>query len=150
MLTKNQLMFFLEKWKNILGLSNWRIIVVYENCEDSSSYMEIERSSNYQRAKLIVPHWFVGEGEIPSNILMKPELVDKSFYEEIIIHELLHLIVTPMSVIIRDDLDGYLHRDVFGQIQKSFTHAEERVVDNLAVALRKAFQTKQEENATLL
>jgi len=135
--TKKEISSFLKKWTKILGLTDWRINIVYENCEDEKSYMEIVRSVDYKRAKLVIPWWAIGEEDPPKDLLIRP---DKNFWEESIVHELLHLVVTPMAVILRDDLEYQLHRDVFSLAEKSLRHAEERVVDNLSVSLCKAFK----------
>lgn len=142
--SKKQISLLLKKWTKILGLSEWRIIVEYRNCEDETSYMEIIRSVDYRRAKLIIPWWVIGQGDPPKDILMHPNKIDENFWEESIVHELLHLVVTPISVVIRDDLEYQLHRDVYSIIEKSMRHAEERVVDNLSVALCKAFRKMNE------
>lgn len=139
-MTKKNFCSLLELWKSRLGLSEWRIAVVYEDCDDESSYMEIIRSIDYHRAKLIIPRWVIGEEEPPKNLLIDPKTVDENFWEESLVHELLHLIVTPMSVVIRQDIEYQLHRDVHSLLEKTMIHAEERVVDNLAVALCKAFR----------
>lgn len=142
-ITKNQLDLWLKKWVKILGLQNYLIIVLYEDCDDKYSYMEITRSRNeYQRAKLVVPKWLIGESKVPDDLLITPNMVDKYFWEESLVHELLHVCVNPMTLVVRNDLDGYLHHDVFNQVEKAFIRAEEKVVDNLAVALCKAYRDK--------
>lgn len=141
-MTKTQFNLLLKKWTKILGLSSWKIIVVYENCEDESSYMEIRRSVDYQRARLIIPLWVIGERKPPTDTLIPVKDMTKDFWEESLVHELLHLVVTPMAVVTREDLEGFLHRDVMEMIDRSFRHAEERVVDSLSVSLCKAFRNE--------
>lgn len=141
-ITKRKFSLLLKKWTKILGLTNWKINVVYEDCDDESSYMEITRSIDYHRAKLIIPLWAIGEKDPPKDLLMHPEKIDETFWEESLVHELLHLVVTPMSVVIRQDIEYQLHRDVYSLLEKTMMHAEERVVDNLSVALVRAFQNK--------
>lgn len=140
-MTKKKISLLLKKWTNILGLANWKINVVYEDCEDESSYMEIIRSIDYHRAKLIIPLWVIGEKNPPKDLIMGSNL-NETFWEESLVHELLHLVVTPMSVVIRQDIEYQLHRDVFSLLEKTSMHAEERVVDNLSVALVRAFREK--------
>jgi hypothetical protein len=140
-MTKKKISLLLKKWTDILGLEKWKINLVYEDCEDESSYMEIIRSIDYHRAKLIVPTWVIGKKEAPKDLIMGSNL-NETFWEESLVHELLHLVVTPMSVVIRQDIAYQLHRDVFSLLEKTSMHAEERVVDNLSVALVKAFREK--------
>lgn len=142
LMTKEKFATLLEKWKPILGLSDWFILIVYGKCDNINSYMQVQRMTDYKRAKITIPPWLIGEGDIPAKILLKPHEVDENFWEQSLVHELLHIVVVPMSVIIKDDLDGYFHRDVYDQVEKAFDHAEERVVDDLAVALCKAFREK--------
>lgn len=139
-MTKKDFSLLLKKWTNILGLTDWRINIVYQDCDDESSYMEIVRSIDYRRAKLVIPLWAIDEKDPPKDLLINPNNVHESFWEESLVHELLHLIVTPMSIIIREDIQYQLHRDVFSLLEKTSIHAEERVVDNLAVALCRAFR----------
>lgn len=139
---KGDFSLLLEKWTEILGLSDWRIVVVYEDCDDETSYMEIVRSVDYRRAKLVIPLWAISKKDPPKDLILDPKNVNESFWEESLVHELLHLVVTPMSVVIRQDIEYQLHRDVFSLLEKTLCHAEERVVDNLSVALVKAFKER--------
>ena len=141
-MTKKKISLLLKKWTDILGLEKWKINLVYEDCEDESSYMEITRSIDYHRAKLTIPTWVIGEKEAPKDLIMGSNL-SETFWEESLVHELLHLVVTPMSIVIRQDIEYQLHRDVYSLLEKTMMHAEERVVDNLAVALVRAFQNKE-------
>jgi hypothetical protein len=143
-MTKDRIEFFFNKWIKILGLSDWRIRLVYENSDDPGTYMEVYRSQNYQQAKLVVPPWWLGDDKVPEDIWFCPDITDENFFEETLVHELLHLFTTPMKNIVYFDLDGFLHRDVQVQIEKTFNRAEERSVDNLAVALCRAFREKEE------
>lgn len=142
-MTKRKFSLLLKKWTNILGLTNWKINVVYGDCYDESSYMEIIRSIDYHRAKLIIPLWAIGKQDPPKDLLLSPNYINETFWEESLVHELLHLVVTPMSVIIRQDIEYQLHRDVYSLLERTSMHAEERVVDNLSVALCKAFRNKE-------
>lgn len=142
-MTKKEISLLLTKWTKILGLTEWKILVVYQDCEDELSYMEITRSIDYRRAKLIIPWWVIGEKDPPRDLLIDPNRVDKDFWEQTLVHELLHLIVTPITIVIRQDIEYQLHRDVFSLLEKTMLHAEERVVDNLSVALCKAFRNKE-------
>lgn len=139
---KEDFSLLLKKWVDILGLTDWRINVVYQDCDDELSYMEIARSIDYRRAKLIIPLWVIGEKDSPKDLLIDPNNVHESFWEESLVHELLHLVVSPISIVIRQDIEYQLHRDVFSLLEKTSIHAEERVVDNLAVALCRAFRNK--------
>jgi hypothetical protein len=141
-MTKDRVDYFLNKWIQILGLSDWRIRVVYDYGDDHMNLMEIIRSQDYQQAKIIIPPWWFDEKEIPEGIFLMSNIWDENYFEEVLVHELLHIFITPMGVIIRTDLENFLHRDVHSQIVNAFSRAEERSVDNLAVALCKAFRGK--------
>jgi hypothetical protein len=56
------------------------------------------------------------------------------------VHELLYIVVTEIDVIVRNDIDTFLHRDVYTQVYNSYRHAEERMVDSLAIALVSTFK----------
>lgn len=142
-MTRDMINSLLDKWIKILGLSDWRIQISYEDCEDKYSHMEIIRSQDYQQAKIIVPRWWLDEEAMPEEIRFVSSIHDENVFEESFVHELLHLFVTPLGVIVRVDLETFLHRDVHSQIEKAFNRAEERTVDNLAVALCRAFREKE-------
>lgn len=141
-MSKKEISLLLTKWTKILGLSDWRIVVVYEDCEDETSYMEVVRSTDYKRAKIVIPTWVIGEKDQPKDMLIPLDKVDETFLEESLVHELLHLVVTPITVVIRQDIEYQLHRDAFSLLEKTMSHAEERVVDNLSVALVRAFRER--------
>ncbi len=140
-MTETQLRKLLNVWKKRLGLADWHIILSIEACDDEYSYMEVNRSIEYKRSELIVQPWLLGIGKPPKDILIKLDKQWPTFIEETLVHELLHLLVTGMSIIVKDDIDGFLHRDVYAQVWKSFHHAEERMVDDLAVSLVRAFNS---------
>jgi hypothetical protein len=139
-MTETECRKLLTVWKKRLGLIDWRIILSIKNGEDESSYMEIIRSVEYKRAELIVPPWMFGIGNPPDNVIFSPNKQWKTFFEECLVHELLHVIVNEMSVIVRNDLSSFLHRDVHTLVCYTYNHAEERMVDNLAIALVRSFR----------
>lgn len=139
-MTFEHLLVLLDIWKIRLGLSDWRIILIKGGCEDEDAYMEVEHSIFYQRAVIHINPWFVGEGEVPKNILMRDLLTD-DFIESSLVHELLHLHTRNLRSIVRNDLFGVLNRDLLEQLNRAMERADEQTVDKLAEALTKAFNT---------
>ena len=135
-MTEPQFRKLLKIWQKRLGLNDWRIIFSIRNCDDRYSVMEVIRSSEYyKRAELIVPPWMFGIGNPPEDIMFPPDKQWPTFMEESLVHELLHLVTNEMSIIVREDICTFLHRDVYTQVYNSYRHAEERMVDNLSVML---------------
>lgn len=138
-MTFEHLSALLPIWKIRLGLGDWRIILVLGGCEDEDVYMEIEHSVDYNRAIIRVNPWLVGQGDIPTNVLMREALTD-DFIESSLVHELLHLHTRNLRVIIKEDLFGVVSRDLYDQLGKTVNRADEQIVDQLAEALTKAFK----------
>lgn len=136
-MTETQLRKLFKLWKHRLGLDQWHIEVRIEPCEDPESYMEVERSIDYQRARIIVSPWMIGKGEIPKGVLLP--LTDE-MVEESLVHELLHICTRDLVSIVRNDLNGMVHRDVHRVFDDAVSRADERCVDALAVSLCRAFR----------
>lgn len=136
----DQLRKMLISWKQRLGLSSYRIRLEQGGVEDDDSYMEVHRATDYKRAVVHYQPWLVGIGKVPEGMLLR---VTDEMVEESLVHELLHIVFTPVVTPFRVDLDGYLHRDVHDLLVKMLGHAEERVVDDLATALVAAFGTSK-------
>lgn len=136
--TPKQLERMLRSWQPRLGLERWEIRLVVRAASEESCYMEVERSIYYERAELVVQPWLVGRGEPPEAALFTE--VDEAFIEASLVHELLHLVLRDLAMVIRDDLDGFLHRDVHAQLHNGFRRAEEQAVDRLACALVQAWR----------
>lgn len=129
----------LPVWQRRLGLADWRIVMVLGGCEDETAYMEVQHSTDYERAVVHVNSWLVGQGQVPTDVLMRDALTD-DFIESSLVHELLHLHTRNLRVIIRDDLFGIVARDVHDQLKSAMSRADEQTVDRLAEALTKAFR----------
>lgn len=139
MLTERDLRSLLGLWQRRLSLDHWFLVLKVGGCEDASTYMEVHRSTVYQRAVVHCQPWMLGEGEAPEDVLIRGDDLTDSFVEESLVHELLHLHTRDMRAIVRDDLDGQVHRDVYTVLEAGMSRAEEQCVDRLASALVRAF-----------
>lgn len=138
-MTKTELYHLFKLWQHRLGLDMWHIDVLVAPCEDPEAYMEVERSTDYQRARITVNPWMLGEGTVPKVALLP--LTDETV-EESIVHELLHILTRDFVIIVKYDLDEMLHRDVHKVFETTMTRTDERFVDGLAVALCRAFRER--------
>lgn len=125
-------------WKSRLGIADWRILLILGGCEDETGYMEIEHSIYYERAIIHVNPWFVGQGDVPKDALMREALTD-DFIESSLVHELLHLYTRNIRAVVRQDLNGVVNRDLHEQLKNAMERADEQMVDKLAEALVRAF-----------
>lgn len=139
-MTEKKLRQLLNVWKTRLGLDHYKINLVFGRCEDEYSYMEVQRSINYQRAKITVQPWMLGQGDPPKDLLQE---INDEMIEESLVHELLHICTRDLTAIVRNDLDGMVHRDVYSMFENATCRADERVVDSLAVALCQAFRKEK-------
>lgn len=138
-MTFGELSNLLPVWKERLGLSNWRIIMILDSeLDDKTAYMEVEHSMMYERAVIHVNPWFVDIGEIPKEVLMRDHITD-DFVESSLVHELLHLITRDLRVIARDDISDIVSMDTYRQLNNAMSRADEHAVDRLAEALVRAF-----------
>lgn len=135
-MTEAQLRDLLTEWAQRLGLDRWHLKLVIGGTDEATSYMETHRSGYYERGIIYVAPWLLGDGEVPDNVMEREP--DDRFIEASLVHELLHLHIRDLRAVVRDDLDGQVHRDVHVQIEKAAERAEEQCVDRLAVALVRA------------
>ena len=77
--------------------------------------------------------------------MIRGEDLTDDFIESSLVHELLHLHTRDMRAVVRDDLDGQVHRDVYAVLEASMGRAEEQCVDRLAEALVAAFHRAGDE-----
>lgn len=138
-MTEPQLWELLEVWKARLGLERWLVILEVGGADDDSCYMETHRSTTYERAVIRVQPWLLGKGEAPPRTMIRGAHLTDAFVESSLVHELLHLHTRDMRAIVRDDLDGQVHRDVYTVLEAGMARAEEQCVDRLAEALTRAF-----------
>ena len=138
-MTIQRLTELVDLWKVRLGLGNWRIILTIGELEDETSLMEIRRSTDHDRARIFIPTWMIDDNEpLPDIIDVRASLTDEVI-EVSLVHELLHLNTRDMRVVVGNDIETFLHRDVHTQVENAFRRAEEHMVDRLAVALVRAF-----------
>lgn len=129
----------LDVWKRRLGLEHWLILLEIGGAEDDTSYMEVERSTVYQRAVIHVQPWLLGEGDAPKEVMIRGDQLTDRFVESSLVHELLHCSTRNMRAVVRDDLEGQVHRDVHTVLNDAMSRAEEQCVDALAEALVRAW-----------
>ncbi len=135
----NELEVLLKVWKSRLGLDTWRIKLIFGGVQDETSYMEVEHSIYYERAVINVSPWFVGQGEIPEDALMRDAITD-DFVEASLVHELLHLHTRNIKSILKHDVKDLVNRDLYEQLMNAMERHEEQTVDRLAEALVRAFK----------
>lgn len=138
-MTEKQLRDLLDVWKGRLALDRWLLVLEVGACSDATAYMEVIRSTSYERAVIHVQPWLLGDGEPPEGVVIRGEHLSDEFVEASLVHELLHLHTRDMCAIVRDDCDGLVHPDAYRQLDCAMGRAEEQCVDRLAVALVKAF-----------
>jgi hypothetical protein len=135
--TEERLRQLLEVWRGRLGLDHWRIELELGGLDDDTDLMEISRSKVYERARLYVAPWLlVGGPPVPAGVLLEPS---DDVVESSLVHELLHCLTRDLRAITRDDLEGLVHRDAHTALDLAAYRAEERLVDELAEALVRAF-----------
>jgi hypothetical protein len=136
-MTEAQVRRLIETWAKRLGLERWRIEVTVGTCESESAYMEVNRSTVYERATLTVASWVVGVGNRPEPVIAVP--LTEDFIEACVVHELLHLHTRDLRAVVRDDCDGLVHPDAYRQLDATAERIEEQTVDRLAEALVRAW-----------
>lgn len=128
-MTEKTLREMFKLWQGRLNLDHWTLEVKIGGCEGKSSFMEVSRSYDYDRASIHVQPWLL-TGEPPEDI-SDIDLTLK-FVEERVVHELLHLHMREMMFVVYKLLDCQLHRDVDKLLLTAFDHAEEGAVDRLS------------------
>lgn len=141
-MTEKQLRDLLPVWQRRLGLADWRIVLRVGGVEESTAYMEAQRSTSYERGVIYVQPWMVGDGDPPTEVMFHGDDLTDDFVESSLVHELLHFHTRDMRAVVREDLDGQVHRDVHTVLEAAMARAEEQCVDRLAEALVKAFHEK--------
>lgn len=111
-------------WIPRLGLDHWRIDVVWDHSRDEApSFDSFEhaftwRARDYDEARMYfnpneMEHW------------------DRRQANEIVVHELLHLVTRDIEFVL-DQIEDQLHRDVETLVTVSHRHAVEGAVDRLS------------------
>jgi hypothetical protein len=144
-MTETGLALLLDLWKKRLGLESWIIEMKVGEIDEPGSYMEVDKSTQYERAVLYVAPFTLGAGDVPKEALAIP--ITDEFVEASLVHELLHLVLRDVTIIVRQDLDGSLHPYALEQVQNAAMRAEERVVDKLAVALVRSLARPSSDRA---
>lgn len=103
-------------WQTRLGLDGWTIAIAFAEIPDNS-YSQIAPEDDYDRATLTIS---------PSHINWT-----QPFANQTIVHELLHLLVRDIDVMVEDAREQ-LHPQASAQIEKRYEHEIEGLVDRLA------------------
>lgn len=140
-MTEKRLHELCAVWQERLGLDGWRVVLKIGGVSDEDSYMETHRSTTYQRGVIYCQPWLLGKGAAPDSVMIRGDDLTDAFIESSLVHELLHLYTRDMRAVVRDDLDGQVHRDVYTVLEAAMARAEEQCVDRLAEALVRAFDT---------
>ena len=143
-MNEKRLRELLTTWQRRLRLDDWRILLHVGGVEDADAYMETRRSTTYQRGVIYCQPWLLGKGT-PGDVMISGQDMTDDFVEASLVHELLHLHTRDMRAIVRDDLDGQVHRDVYTVLEAAMARAEEQCVDRLAEALVRAFSGDDQE-----
>lgn len=107
-------------WQGRLGLSAWDVRVDWDEPAGPDANAETRYLNDYDRATVRFA---------PDVSGWSPE-----FLNRIVVHELLHLHLRDVDRVVAD-VDGFLHRDVFSQVEKRYEHESEGLVDRLAYRL---------------
>ena len=146
-MTEQEIRGLFTAWQARLGLAEWIIRVDFEAFDPPTSTMQIHRSANYNRATIKVNEW-VMSGVPPETWdgHVKGEVADLDV-EEAVVHELLHAAIGPLWIgvnLLRDES----HRDAHDVTAHIYDKTEERIIDQLAVALVKAWPRDPIERPT--
>lgn len=137
-MTEQRIRDLFATWQERLGLAEWIIRIDFEAFDPPTSIMQIHRSSNYNRATIKVNEW-VTSGVPPETWsgYARGEVTDLDV-EEAVVHELLHAAIGPLWIGL-NLLRGESHRDAHDVAVNTYDRTEENIIDQLAVALVKAW-----------
>ena len=117
----------IEKWQALLGLSAWRILILWDESSDNTSCMQVNWPKHYRKATLSITPSF----ETATDEALNAAEWDEPSLENNVIHELLHLVFAPLRDVIRENCGQYSsllyqHHDI-----------NETVIDSLVPAIRR-------------
>jgi hypothetical protein len=119
-MTKEHLEELVRSWQSRLGLDAWDVKIDWVKPAREGTNSVTWRSDDYDSATIMwdpeFPEW------------------DPLFAEQIVVHELLHLLTRDIDRVVAD-LEGELHRDVYTQVDRRYEHEVEGLVDRLACRL---------------
>lgn len=104
-----------SKWKPILGLQNWIILVAGTEEPHAPYSMMVHWEPHYKTATLTVNF------NVP-----QPEIDFGTILEEIIVHELCHIVLAPIRDVIEDEIGAE------GVLGKILDNANESLTEDLA------------------
>lgn len=124
-MTRDGLDHIVRVWIPRLGLTHWRIEVVWESgkYKNDPTFSSFEhaftwRARDYDEARL-----YFNQDDM--------ERWDLRAAEEIVVHELLHLVTRDVEFVL-DQIDGQLRDDAQAIVELSHRHAVENAVERLA------------------
>lgn len=109
----------LRVWQKRLNLEHWDIVLDWS--AHSEGLAAIWRADDYDNATVRMGEDWEKRPRREINIS--------------IVHELLHVHMRDLDLIVTDKLDGFLHRDVESVLVDQFKHHREGTVDRLAKAI---------------
>jgi hypothetical protein len=128
--TEAQLRRLVRLWARRLGIDHYRIEILVEAFDPTVHSAETSSSRDYDVATIRFQPWAL-TGQAPEDCDFRSFDV-----EELVVHELLHVVAQPMRRYWRLLQDGnYLHRDVENLADDVRSSGEEEVVDRLSKAL---------------
>lgn len=107
----------LKKWQKRLGLERWRVTVDFSTPLTDDN-MQISRSKIYDDATITV------------NDTWKTWGIEK--VEQLIVHELLHLVHRDIDYVIYELVDGQTSPASYELIRKAYEFADEKAIDRMA------------------
>lgn len=107
----------LAYWQGVLGLAHWRIEWDPDETPSAERVGEMRVSEAYEHAVLALGSWRAWD----------PRKLD-----EMLVHELLHLVMHDAMRVVDSDLDGIIHPDAWNVVKATHEHAIERAIERLA------------------
>lgn len=151
-MTADRLQALLTVWQERLGLQLWDIdLAVHDAIPDGEpldehTWMRTVRHSAYQRAVVAVASHLLDDGP-PHPARWEDVSVDDRRVETILVHELLHCWVAPLTDV-ADAVEDEIRPEMYRVLRDWTYQAEERVVDTMARALVASFGPVPSEATT--
>lgn len=129
---KSEILKLVEKYQEILGLSNWRIEIFFKPIGDNRAG-ECHPLNAFKMAKI-------------SFDLSKKEWEDPVFREIGVIHELLHCSTSGWALEIEETIANYVGEELQDEVRLRCNRAEERELTELAWAFYKNDKKRERNN----
>ena len=144
---EDEIFTLFARWKERLGLGEWKIDVRFERIKPKTTTMRVYKSVNYQRATIKVQPWIL-TGKPPASWQRGRGVITAEDIEEAIVHELLHICLGSLWcwAHLLDNRFGDDMQRTISTVGKVFDGVEEGIVDRLAVALVRAWPHTEDES----